>query len=474
MNNESFINRRSLLRGSVATAAVVGVGGLAACATGGPGGDTSTPPPGGDTGAPMDPTNPFGLEEGATIDAFIFDGGYGTDYVDYAAEQLNTLFPDVTVTVKPSTDIAGELQPRFVGGTPPDLVDNSGAKAIGFGTILEQLSDLDTLLEAPNYEGTPIKDTLYPGVTAPGTFGGRFVAMNYVFALYAVWYSQSLFEENGWTPPTTWDEAIDLGQQAKEKDKYLFLWGREAATYYQTMAIESAIKQGGDEVRLALENIEEGCWSHPAIQSVFEKLHTIVSEGMFKPGGSGTQFTAAQAQWTNNQDALLYPSGSWIENEMKSQTKEGFELVGVPTPVVDSSSAMPYESLHSAAGEPFVVPTKAQNAAGGFELMRAMLSEKAAAKFAQDKFAPTVVADTVPDDGFGSTALVSQTAMLEAAGENSFDFKFVNLYGINADMLTVWNSFLDGQDDVAGLTSRLQKIVDDVRNDPNVEKVPVQ
>ena len=36
-----------------------------------------------------------------------------------------------------------------------------------------------------------------------------------------------------------------------------------------------------------------------------------------KPGGAGTQFTAAQAQWSNNQDALLYPSGSWIENEMK-------------------------------------------------------------------------------------------------------------------------------------------------------------
>ena len=72
----------------------------------------------------------------------------------------------------------------------------------------------------------------------------------------------SLFEENGWTPPTTWDEAKELGAKAKEKDKYLFVWGKEAATYYQTMAIDSAIKEGGDEVRLALENLEPKCWSH--------------------------------------------------------------------------------------------------------------------------------------------------------------------------------------------------------------------
>ncbi len=83
--------------------------------------------------------------------------------------------------------------------------------------------------------------------------------------MYAIWYSSSLFEENGWTPPTTWDEAKALGAKAKEADKYLFLWGKEAATYYRTMAIESAIKEGGDEVRLAIENLHgRAAWSHPA------------------------------------------------------------------------------------------------------------------------------------------------------------------------------------------------------------------
>src|SRR4029453_6735287 len=111
-------------------------------------------------------------------------------------------------------------------------------------------------------------DTLVGGVEKPGTFGDKFIALNYVMTVYALWYSAQLFEDNGWTPPTTWAEAIDIGKAAKEKGLYLFGWGKEAATYYQTTAIASAIKEGGDEVRLPLENVKPDCWSRPPVQDV--------------------------------------------------------------------------------------------------------------------------------------------------------------------------------------------------------------
>ena len=37
------------------------------------------------------------------------------------------------------------------------------------------------------------------GVTAPGTLDGKFLVLNYVLTVYALWYSQSLFDANGWT-----------------------------------------------------------------------------------------------------------------------------------------------------------------------------------------------------------------------------------------------------------------------------------
>lgn len=463
------LERRGFLRGVLATAVLVPVGGaLASCAGGGSSSTSAAP------GGTVSDANPFGMADKATIDAVIFKGGYGIDYVEYAGKIVEKNHAGSTAKISPSTDIAQELQPRFVGGNPPDLIDNSGAKAIGFSTILDQLEDLSSVIAAKNLEGTSIKDSLYAGVLAPGTFDGKLAALNYVLTVYAMWYSASLFEANGWTVPKTWDEAYDLGVKAKEKGKYLFVWGMEAATYYQEMAIASAIKEGGDDVRLGLENLKADAWSHPALQSVFTAIKKIIDAGFFKPGGSGTKFTAAQAQWSNNQDALLYPSGSWIENEMKDQTKADFKMTGAPVPTATTGSKLPYEGLHSASGEPFIIPSAGKNVAGGKELLRTMLSKDAATNFAKTKLAPTIVKGTVPADGFGSTALVSQTKLLDGAGKNIFTWNFVDLYGMNKDQLVVWNTFLDGKSDVATLTGDLQKITDKVRNDSSVKKIEVK
>ncbi len=464
--------RRQFLRFALAAAAVAPLGGaLASCAAGGGGsssGGASSP-----AGA-VSADNPFGVADGSTVDAVIFNGGYGIDYVEFAAKQMESKHPSVTVKVAPSTKIAQELQPRFVAGNPPDLIDNSGAGAIGISTIIAQLEDLTSVIDANNLEGTKIRDSLFGGVLEPGTFDGKLAAINYALTVYALWYSASLFEENGWTPPKTWDEAYDLGTKAKAKNKYLFVWGKEAATYYQTLAIASAIKEGGDEVRLSLENLKPDCWSQEAVQSVFTAMKKIIDAKMFKPGGSGTQFTAAQAQWSNDEDALLYPSGSWIENEMKKQTKDGFKMTGAPEPTVTTNSSMSYQALHSTAGEPFIVPSQGKNVAGGKELLRTMLSKDAATNFAKTKLAPTVVKNTVPPDGFGSTALVSQTKMLDAAGGEIFSWVFVDYYGMNTDQLVVWNTFLAGKSSVADLTKGLQGITDKVANDSSITKIEVK
>ena len=465
------LQRRDFLRGTLGLAALATTGSLTACATSG----TGTTPPGATSSAPgpVSNTNPFGMAANSTVDAVIFKGGYGVDYAEFAGKQVEALQSGSTVKVTPATNIAQTLQPRFVAGNPPDVIDNSGANLIGINTIRDQLEDLTDVLEAQNYEGVVIKDTLYAGVTEPGTFDGKFVNLNYALTVYALWYSASLFEKEGWTVPKTYEEMLDLGAKAKAKGKYLLGWGKEAATYYRTMTVASAIKQGGDEVRLALDNLKSGCWSLPPVQDVFTGLKKIIDAGYVKPGGAGTQFTAAQAQWSEAEDFILYPSGGWIENEMKTQTKDGFKMTGAPEPVVSSDSKMPWEALHSTAGEGYIVPSQGKNVAGGKEFMRAMLSKEAAVNFAKTKLASTIVKDTVPEDGFGSTALQSQIKLLSDAGSNVFTFNYYDLYGTNPDELVLWNTFLQGGSSVEELTKGEQSITDKIAKDDSIKKVEV-
>ena len=212
--NTRPLGRRDFLRGSLAAAALAATGSLAACATSGTGTSTASSPA---AGGAVSETNPFGVESGSTVDAVIFNGGYGIDYAEFAGKQVGAKQSGVTVKVTPVTKVAQTLQPRFVAGDPPDVIDNSGAYLIGLNTIRDQLAELNDVIEAKNYEGTVIKDTLYPGVTEPGTLDGKFIVLNYALTVYAIWYSASLFEENGWTVPKTYEEMLALGAEAKGK-----------------------------------------------------------------------------------------------------------------------------------------------------------------------------------------------------------------------------------------------------------------
>lgn len=181
----------------------------------------------------------------------------------------------------------------------------------------------------------------------------------------------------------------------------------------------------------------------------------------------------AQAQWSQAQEALLYPSGSWIENEMADATADDFQMTGAPAPTVTADAALPYAAINNTPNEPFVVPSQGANAAGGKEMLRVMLSPETATEFARTKLASTIVAGTIPEDAFGSTALAAQVSMLEAAGTDTFNYNFVATYGMTADVNVLWNSFLSGDSDAAALAEGMQALFDRIREDDSVEKVEV-
>lgn len=417
--------------------------------------------------------NPFGLAEDAPIEVVVFDGGYGTDYVSFAADVLNESFPGVDVTVSPSGAIAQELQPRFVAGDPPDLFSNDGAGPIPTDTIIDQLATFDDVWDAENLDGVKISDAVFPNVRDDGTYDDKFIAANYVMTVIGLWYSNSLLEQHGWDVPQTWDELLELGAKAKEEGLYLFTFGKEAATYYEWMLLDSAIKEGGLEVITDIANLEPDAWSHPAVVEVYKAMEEAIAAGYMMPGGAGTQFTQAQAQWSQDQKALFYPSGSWIENEMKDATAPGFEMTVAPFPTLTTDSALPYTAIQAGAGVPFEIPADAENVAGAKELLRTMLSKEVASHFSETTLAPTIVKDTVPADGFGSTALASTMGSMESAGDDIFNWLLSNkspaYYGIDHGVPFI--SFLSGDMTAEEYLAEVQAMSDKVAADESVKKL---
>nr|BFE73823.1 hypothetical protein GCM10020092_071240 [Actinoplanes digitatis] len=204
------ISRRGLLNGAAGVAAA---GTLAGCAMGGDD-DTES-----DAKGEVSAANPLGVKEDAPLEVVIFNGGFGEEYAKAHEAMYQERYPKAEIKHSSTQKIAETLQPRFVAGDPPDVVNNSGGSQIDFNGLVSQgaLTDLGELLDAPSLDdpAKKVRDTLLPGIVDVGSYDGKFLSLNYAYSAYGVWYSRKLFESKGWQYPKTWDEMIALCKKIK-------------------------------------------------------------------------------------------------------------------------------------------------------------------------------------------------------------------------------------------------------------------
>lgn len=215
-NNEG-LGRRDLIKRSAALGVITvpTMSFLASCASGDSGSDEKA-----EKGT-KSAENPLAVNESAPLELVIFDGGFGTKYAEDAKAVYAKTYPKSKITFSKTQKIQSVLQPRFNGGTPPDLIDNSGAQQMDMGVLVgkKQLADLTPLLDAPSIDdpSKTVRDTLRPGIVEMGQFDGDPVwIMYYAYTVYGVWYSQTALDKLDAAYPETWDDMLALCAKAKK------------------------------------------------------------------------------------------------------------------------------------------------------------------------------------------------------------------------------------------------------------------
>ncbi len=194
-NGPGGAGRRDLIKRSAALGlvSVPTMSLLSACASGGSGAADKA------EAGERTAKNPLGVNDSAQMEFVLFDGGFGKEYAEDAVRIYETNFPRTTVRFSATQKIQSTLQPRFNQGTPPDLIDNSGAEQMDMGVLAgkDQLADLTLLLDAPSYDdpAKKVRDTLRPGIAEMGRFDGAPVrALYYAYTVYGVWYSRKALD----------------------------------------------------------------------------------------------------------------------------------------------------------------------------------------------------------------------------------------------------------------------------------------
>jgi N-acetylglucosamine transport system substrate-binding protein len=411
------LNRRDLIKRATALgiAAVPASGLLSACAASGGGGKQET--------GKKTATNPFGVVGDAGLEVIIFKGGFGDDYAKRFEKLYSKEFPGTRVTHTPTQNITGLLQPRLNGGNPPDVVDDSGNAQIKLDVLQKagQLTDLTPLLDAPSIDdpSKKVRDTLQPGTVELGTIGGTFCTLQYVYTVFGLWYSGKLFRQHGWSEPKTWADFMSLSGEIKKAGIAPFAHQGKYPYYINVAIMDLAIKNGGLDFMNRVDKLDETVWDEAPAKNAIDAIHQIVSNNYLLPGTNGMTHIEAQTAW-NQYRAAFVPCGAWLENEQLKATPSDFEMTFMPMPSLPGDK-LPFEAIRGGANEPYIVPAKAKNAAGGMEFMRVMLSKAGAIAFAQTANSLTVVKDALGPDVQLRPGTKSTVTALKAAGPNVFN-----------------------------------------------------
>ncbi|BBH68434.1 carbohydrate ABC transporter, N-acetylglucosamine/diacetylchitobiose-binding protein [Actinoplanes sp. OR16] len=464
----SRISRRRVIAGLAAVPSVAVLGG---CAIGGGGGEST-----GATGgtAEKTPENPFGVVADSTLEVVGFSGGaVAVSYEKVHNPAIKAAFPQLQLTYTGTESQTQVLQPRFVGGTPPDFVDNTGAGQMDINALIsqEQVLDLTPLFDAPSVDdpAVPLKDTLLTGTLEAATYNGVPRVVPYTTGPQGLWYDRKLFAKNGWAAPATWADFLAVLEKAKAAGLQPFGFaGKTAPDYCTTAILSSAIKAGGLDVVRNIDNLAEGAWRADAVKQALTAWAEIGAKYVAR-SNEGLQHTEVQLLQTQGKLAF-YPCGSWLEGEMTKDIPPGFEYAMIATPSLSPADKLPAAALRATPTGAFFVAAKGKNTAAALEYLRRMLSRQSAAGHLGVTSQLTVVRDAT--DGVELSAGTRSAAdALTAAGADTFTWKFMGWYKPMADAIKeATNGLMFGRLTPDAFADTMQKVADEVRADSSITK----
>ncbi|MEX1019339.1 MAG: N-acetylglucosamine/diacetylchitobiose ABC transporter substrate-binding protein [Litorilinea sp.] len=474
-------SRRTFLK----TSAMFGAGmALAACAPGAPApaAPAATSAPAGEAAVPPsdlwfdvapEALNPLGLEAGTPVEGIFFEGGYGREYIDHAADIFRALHPENEMSVEGIQRLGEQLRPRFIAGDPPDVIDNSGAGNLDTTGLVaeEQLADLAALMSAASLDtpGATFADTLFPGSQADGVYDGRQLHLSIAYTVFGIWNSSTLMQENGWEIPATWDEFMGLCETIKGAGMNPWTYQGRFPQYMVFGVLMPLIyKIGGIQPIINIDNLEDGAWQDPAVVQAVQLMAQLHENEFIMPGTEGLTHTEAQAEWLQG-NAVFLPCGTWLENEMRELTPEDFNMTVHAVPTVEGGAGSA-EAIYANSGEIYFVPSQAKNVTGGIEFMRCMLSRESAKYFAQN--VSSIMPVVGGTEGIEvSSAMQSALAAVESAGDDIFNYRFSNWYiDLSDGSRDRTGDLLTGRISSDEFVEAMQEIADQVKSDPDIQK----
>ncbi|MGB7817250.1 MAG: extracellular solute-binding protein [Ornithinibacter sp.] len=425
----SGVNRRNLLRGALGAGALLGAPTLlGAC-----GDDTSSSSSSGGGSAAPGPVS-FGMNEAkGSGPAYERLQGMADAYAAKAGVEVSTNAVDHN-TFQESIN-------TYLQGTPDDVFTwFAGYRMAQFAEngLIADISDV--------YPIDGLNDAFKKSGTAPD--GNQyFVPVSYY--PWAVFYRKSVFEKNGWTEPTTFDEMNALMEDMQGKNITPFAFAAKDAWAPMGTFDILDMRLNGYDFHMELCRGEQQ-WDSPEVKQVFETWKTLLPYHQENALGRTWQEAATSMA---NEECGMYLLGTFVVD-------------GVPTDAQEDLDFFTYPELDASIGsdaldapiDGFCVASAAEDQEAAKAFISWLGTAEAADAGNNAASAPFIAANAnASTEAYGELQKKSAEVVQNAASIAQFLDRDTNADLANTVITASIQDFLKNPDDIDAITASIQQ-----------------
>ncbi len=402
------------------------------------------------------PTSDGGTSTGEELRICVYDGGYGTEWLDTIAANYEAK-TGVKVIADVDSTILDRLEDQLENVSDYDIYMSHDINWQNFAArgLLANLDDLYTR-NVEGFENTTFEDRVIDGAVEYSKTAGEdgsehFYKVCYTQGAGGLIYNIDMFEENNWEVPTTYDELVALcntinNAQIQVEDSRQtvkpFAWsGADRQYYWDYIVFEWWAQLAGDDKietfkGFASPEVYNPDTNYKEFIQAYDMWYDLVA---MNPSNSvensySQKLISAQAQFANGEAAMI-PYAQWAKKEIQNAVggKLDFNIAMMQTPKA-KADAQNYNYLVG-FGDSMIIPenTPYQDLAKDF--LAYMATEEACRTFVEKAEGAFLAFDY---DNVDLSDIEATDTYIKSVHEKLTNSKGFHLASKNE--ITVWNT----------------------------------
>ncbi|WP_454856702.1 ABC transporter substrate-binding protein [Promicromonospora soli] len=247
---------------------------------------------------------------------------WGAFYAPTTEEAFQEIFVDgfnaesdasVDMEVKELTTIGQLTDTAVSAGQAPDIVYSDGPTSASDFARADRTVSLDDYAQEYGWE-----DKFLPWAYELSTVDGEVSSVPASYGSMALFYNTEVFEEHGWTPPTTLAEFEQIAQEADEAGMVPIGGGNAGYQGMSEWLLTSVFNAAVGPEKLYDALTGEASFTDPEFVSAIELIESWIDKGWLA-GGSESYFTTddtANVTGLANGTTAMYMTGTWTFNSL--------------------------------------------------------------------------------------------------------------------------------------------------------------